>query len=494
MTTFQDPQPLSRRAARQSERGEGTAVPASFTEFPAQPAAAAPVASVVPIAATPQPEPVVTGRRAQLASPPPPAAESPNYQSPNVVTASRPPSAPSYEPQAFRSRLDAREAQQPIVPEPQGDQGFRVRDFSPEGARVEHGTGRVAPPAWASAAPPADLGYQTEAREDSSFPVAPAAPISQVPQQYAAPPIIVVPPSAAQPVAFPAAPAFLRPQESAPAAAPVPAAATHDDAEPQVLRPEFNEQTLSRREFRALMAQQTESAVQHAGVTDDSLQNAPAGWNFPAAEAPIAEPAIAEAPVAAAAAAPFSWSQLQPAEPLAAQLAREQIVVESAVVEEPAAWRPPVGHWSTMADVDDDEIETTINRRVGSGSSATHALVLPAIPLGSDIRGPLTSTGEVMLTGSIDLPHTLSSTGASGQMEHAGIDSLFELNDHEVISTDSQPVRAIKAVSTHQNGHGVTHTQRPKGTRLLTVLLISASSLAVVVAGLLVAAFVFKIF
>jgi hypothetical protein len=147
-------------------------------------------------------------------------------------------------------------------------------------------------------------------------------------------------------------------------------------------------------------------------------------------------------------------------------------------------------------DLDDETqpFESTINRTVGSGSATTSALVLPAIPEGSDIRGPLTGTGEIMLTGSIDLPHAYSSTGASSRVEHHGIDALFDLHDAEVVPTDSQPVRAISAVSTHNSGQGVTHTQKPKGTRALTALVISAASMAVVVVGLLVAVFALNIF
>ncbi|HOY81959.1 MAG TPA: hypothetical protein PLB92_07450, partial [Rhodoglobus sp.] len=160
-----------------------------------------------------------------------------------------------------------------------------------------------------------------------------------------------------------------------------------------------------------------------------------------------------------------------------------------------STWTAPVGHWSVQADLDDDEFhETTINRTVGSGSTATSALVLPTIPGGHDIRGPLTGTGEIMLTGSIELPHTLSSTGATARFDNGGIDALFDAGDAEVISTDSAPVRAIKAVSTHNSGQGVTHTQKPKGTRTLTVLLIAASSMAVVVAGLLITAFALNVF
>jgi hypothetical protein len=154
-----------------------------------------------------------------------------------------------------------------------------------------------------------------------------------------------------------------------------------------------------------------------------------------------------------------------------------------------------VGHWSTQLDADDagDEFDTTVNRRIGSGHAATSALVLPTVPPGSDIRGPLTRTGEVMLTGSIDLPRDLASTGVSDRYDHGGIDALFDANDHEIVTTDSAPVRAVTAVSTHSSGHPVTHTQKPKGTRALTALLISASAMAVVVAGLLIAAFAFHI-
>jgi hypothetical protein len=116
---------------------------------------------------------------------------------------------------------------------------------------------------------------------------------------------------------------------------------------------------------------------------------------------------------------------------------------------------------------------------------------LPAIPFATDIRGALNSSGETMLTGSIDLPSALSASGVSDRFDHADIDSLLDLNDSDIVSTDSAPVRAVHAVSTFSS-QAVTQTHKPKGTRALTVLLISASSMAVVVAGLLVAAFAFN--
>jgi hypothetical protein len=151
----------------------------------------------------------------------------------------------------------------------------------------------------------------------------------------------------------------------------------------------------------------------------------------------------------------------------------------------------PSSHWSRQAAVEDEPNDSVVSRTIGSGTSTTSALVLPAIPFATDIRGPLNASGEAMLTGSIDLPSTLSASGVSDRFDHADIDSLLDLNDSDMVSTDSAPVRAVKAVSTFSN-QAVTQTQKPKGTRALTVLMISAASMAVVVAGLLVAAFAFN--
>jgi hypothetical protein len=232
----------------------------------------------------------------------------------------------------------------------------------------------------------------------------------------------------------------------------------------------------------------------------------------PAAAFPLVEPSVGQPPamppvsaspafIPSAPAAPVSSSPFESLfTPAAAPVQPEPVaqvpaeIAPAPVVDEPSPWTPPTGHWSTQMAAEDDEIETTISRRIGSGTTTTSALVLPSIPNGTDIRGPLTSTGEIMLTGSIDLPRNLAATGQSDRYDGGGIDDLFDLQDHEVISTDSSPVRAIRAVSTHTSGHGVTHTQKPKGTRALTALLIAASSMAVVVAGLLVAAFAFNVF
>jgi len=165
----------------------------------------------------------------------------------------------------------------------------------------------------------------------------------------------------------------------------------------------------------------------------------------------------------------------------------EATVVE-ATIEEPPTSTPPVGHWSTQAQLDDETqlSEAPLSRNIGntSGAITTSALVLPSIP--DHDFGPLTS-GEIMVTGSISLPQSMSATGAyPAQLDESDLDHLLDPGDHQVASTDSQPVRAIKAVSTHTSSGGVIQTVKPKGTRGLTALIIAATGMAVVVGALFI--------
>jgi hypothetical protein len=161
----------------------------------------------------------------------------------------------------------------------------------------------------------------------------------------------------------------------------------------------------------------------------------------------------------------------------------------------PASTRS-AGHWSVRPDMDEDieSLENTITRTVGAGTSATtNALVLPSIPQSSDLITPFTATGEIMVTGSIDLPRSLGSTGVHPSRVDT---SDFEVDpmDREVLSTDSAPVRAIRAVSTHTSSNGLITSRKPQNNRMLTVLVISASGMAVGVAGLLFAGYALQLF
>ena len=417
MTTFQDPPSQSRRAIRQSERGESvdpTVAPTQFSEQrqPTSQQYADPFAprdiwdtiarrAAQPLQVEPNREsPAASGRRSSGA-PGRPADE------PLTYTTQARPAMPSYDGPSFRNQIQHPpvKVESNPVPQEQADQAtYRVRDFSPDGRRD---------------------------------------------------------------------------------ATPVPALA----AELVI------EHTMTRRELRALQAEEAAATpeFQLPEVVEAILHSG-------AIELPVSE-AVSEV-----VAAPMSTPVLAP--PSGTSAARTGAMAEfdaltrgsqatEPEMEEPATWAPPASHWS-MQTAGDDETqprEGTINRTIGSSNTAADALVLPSMPQPSDVTGAMTSTGEIMFTGSIDLPRSLGSTGATTLFDGGGIDALFEASDYEIASTDSAPVRAIRAVSTHNStGHGVTHTRKPTGDRMLTVLIISASALAIVAAGLFVVAMAFNVF
>lgn len=129
------------------------------------------------------------------------------------------------------------------------------------------------------------------------------------------------------------------------------------------------------------------------------------------------------------------------------------------------------------------------SRRVAGSAITTSALVLPSLPA-QDI-----TTGEVLMTGSYELPRSLSSIGAHpDRLDTSDIDHLLDPEDHQVVSTDSIPISAIRAVSSHTGSRSVIATAPPKGGRALTALIAAAAGMAVVVVTLLVVAIATNIF
>ena len=216
----------------------------------------------------------------------------------------------------------------------------------------------------------------------------------------------------------------------------------------------------------------------------------------PVAEVPVYAAPVAEVPVYEAPAFEALVFDAPVAEvPVYEAPVFEAPAFQAPVSEVPVAEVPvttgerPIGHWSRQAELD-DEIQlgsAPISREVGISVITTSALVLPEIPH-HDFSSSLTSTGDVLLTGSLDLPRTLSSTGAMpAQIDESSIDHLLDPGDRQVASTDSQPVRAVKAVSTHTSSRDIINATPPKrGNKMLTTLIISASAMLVVVVGLAV--------
>ncbi|WP_210481009.1 hypothetical protein [Naasia sp. SYSU D00948] len=157
----------------------------------------------------------------------------------------------------------------------------------------------------------------------------------------------------------------------------------------------------------------------------------------------------------------------------------------------------PAGHWSAQTRYkDDDELPfgSMLSRNVGSSSGSTNALIMPKDPQ-PDLLSAVNSTGEIFITGSLDLPRILSSTGApSDHYDSSEIDRLFEASQEEHQTNEVSPVRAARAVATHTSTRSVVAPRKRHGAMLPTVLAITAALMAVGVVGLLFAGYVLRIF
>lgn len=226
-------------------------------------------------------------------------------------------------------------------------------------------------------------------------------------------------------------------------------------------------------------------SARQADVGSDTDVSASPTSMFTAFGAPTAATPAAATPAAAVPAAPA------PAQPTPAETEDDDEDISS---QERRPFTPPTGHWSTAAELEDGS-EPITSRNVGHSTAATttNALILPALPQ-ADATGPLTSTGEILVTGSIDLPRTLGSTGAHDRIDSSDIDRLLDGEENEFNTSEVAPVRASRAISTHTSTRGVIAPPKKRGNTLPVVLMVTAGVLAVGVIGLLIAAYVLNVF
>lgn len=130
-----------------------------------------------------------------------------------------------------------------------------------------------------------------------------------------------------------------------------------------------------------------------------------------------------------------------------------------------------------------------LSRTTGS-ISAPNALIVSQAPEVSPLVAPVTATGEVLVTGTFNLPEGLGSTGhAKGTADGKEIDAT--LVDGELPSHSSPtPIAASAAVSTVKMPGEVIKPPAPeKGSRLMMSLAITAGVLAIALVGVLIVAF-----
>jgi len=158
-----------------------------------------------------------------------------------------------------------------------------------------------------------------------------------------------------------------------------------------------------------------------------------------------------------------------------------------ASVPEPTGFVPPVGHWTTQVDAPDDE--SAPGRALGTHTGQTNALILTDQQV-ADVTGALNATGEIIITGSIDLPRSLGATGSQARIDNSEIDRLMEAGDAESADTDAAPVRASRAISTHTSTRSVVlAAAQPAANRLPLVLGIVGGGVGLGIIGVIVYGF-----
>jgi hypothetical protein len=131
-----------------------------------------------------------------------------------------------------------------------------------------------------------------------------------------------------------------------------------------------------------------------------------------------------------------------------------------------------------------------LSRSTGS-ISMPNALILSQAPEVAPISAPLSATGEVLITGTLNLPEGLGSTGhALGTADGKEVDAT--LVDGELPAHSSPtPIAASAAISTVKSAGEVIRPPVPeKGSKLMLALAITAGALALALVGVLILAFV----
>ncbi|WP_295840676.1 hypothetical protein [uncultured Microbacterium sp.] len=138
-----------------------------------------------------------------------------------------------------------------------------------------------------------------------------------------------------------------------------------------------------------------------------------------------------------------------------------------------------------------------ISRNTGSTGavSTPNALILSQTPTGVPLVGPVNATGEIMITGTFELPEGLGSVGhAPGTTDGRDADAV--LLDGELPPASSPtPIAASAAISTvKQPGEIIRPPAPEKGSKLLVGLIVTTGALALAVAVTLVLAFTTGVF
>ncbi|GAA2023833.1 hypothetical protein GCM10009819_03290 [Agromyces tropicus] len=244
------------------------------------------------------------------------------------------------------------------------------------------------------------------------------------------------------------------------------------------------ERTLTRRELRAMLES-------HAGdgfedVDDVEPQSAP---RRPAPAAGMPQ----RAPQGPGGERGPGQPHRPPHHPAPSRAAAPHTTVDGGL-DEPVAAPKPVGHWTSQLNLPEDRSEPydqLLSRGGSSGGvpTTTNALILPSLPDEGAIGQPFAPSGEIIVTGSIDLPRSYGATGVHpSQIDSSDVDRIFD-SVEDVSGPGVAPIAATRAISTQQPNRAMMAPPSKEGMNVPLVLAVTAGVLALgVVATLVVGA------
>lgn len=162
---------------------------------------------------------------------------------------------------------------------------------------------------------------------------------------------------------------------------------------------------------------------------------------------------------------------------------------------------PTFGSGLLAGDGVEIELPASFDQLLTRGSAATgslaasNALILSQTPDTGSFSAPVAATGEVLITGTFNLPESFGSTGTShGSSDGKEIDAV--LVDGELPASSSPtPIAASSAISTIKSADDIIKPPAPeKGGKLMLALVITAGALALALTGALIIALVTGVF
>ena len=137
----------------------------------------------------------------------------------------------------------------------------------------------------------------------------------------------------------------------------------------------------------------------------------------------------------------------------------------------------------------DDLISRAVAQEGAASPTNASALILPDMGHTGQLSGPLGETGELFITGSIELPKSLGETGGHSALLDSvqGDPDEFALGEAPASNHDSgiiAPVSAARAVSARSTIASVVAAPEKEKSRLPIALIATGGGLLVVIAGL----------